>query len=138
MYKIVFFVPREHAEGVKEAMFAAGAGRFENYDRCSWECEGTGQFRPSDQASPFIGRRQVLERLSELRVEMICEDKCVRPAVEALIEAHPYEEPAYEAYRVFALADLPAVDAGEEPPNYGAENSQQWADGGAAENNGGK
>lgn len=121
MYKIVFFVPHEHAEKTKEAVFAAGAGRFENYDRCSWECEGTGQFRPNDEATPFIGTQQVLERVSELRVEIICRDEHIRPAIEALIEAHPYEEPAYEAFRICTLADLPPGSGTPRPDGF--ENS---------------
>lgn len=106
MYKIVFFVPDEHKEPVKDALFAAGAGRFREYDHCSWETAGTGQFRPSDHADPFIGSRGVTERVAEFRVEMICTDKLVRAAVDALVEAHPYEEPAYEVFPVFTRDDL--------------------------------
>ena len=34
---------------------------------------------------------------------MVCEDALAKAAVEALIEAHPYEEPAYD---VVKLAEL--------------------------------
>jgi hypothetical protein len=37
---------------------------------------------------------------------MICGDERVRAAVEALIAAHPYEEPAYEVFPIFQLPDL--------------------------------
>lgn len=100
MYKIVFFVPRSHAEVVKEALFAAGAGRFAGYEHCSFETEGTGQFRPTAGSKPFIGEENRLERVPELRVEMICPDAVLRPAMDALISAHPYEEVACEAYRI--------------------------------------
>jgi len=33
-------------------------------------------------------------------VELVCEDNLVRDALAALKRAHPYEEPAYEIYRL--------------------------------------
>lgn len=107
MYKIAFFVPSTHAEAVKDALFAAGAGRFREYDRASWETAGTGQFRPLSGASPFLGSEGKVERVEELRVEMICVDESVRPALDALVAAHPYEEPAYELSRIWTREDLP-------------------------------
>ncbi len=107
MFKLVFFVPREYAETVKRAVFAVGAGKYEKYDMCSWETEGMGQFRPSSEASPFIGEAGTVERVEELRVEVLCRRESVRPAVAALLESHPYEEPAYEVYEVWQHSDLP-------------------------------
>ncbi|MFW5689507.1 MAG: NGG1p interacting factor NIF3 [Spirochaetota bacterium] len=107
MYKLVVFVPESHTEQVKQAMFAAGAGRFRNYDSCSWQVAGTGQFRPLAGAEPFIGSQGEIERVPELRIEMICEDRSVGAALDALLEAHPYEEPAYEAYPVYTRETLP-------------------------------
>ena len=106
MHKLIFFVPAEHVEAVKAAVFAAGAGRHRNYDSCSWQTAGTGQFRPLAGADPFFGSVGSVETVSELRVETICEDRCVRAAVEALLAAHPYEEPAYELIRVWTADDL--------------------------------
>lgn len=112
MFKLVFFVPPDHAEAVKEAVFRAGGGSYEKYDRCSWQTEGTGQFRPLAGSDPFIGKPGVgrageLERVPEARVEILLPDGAALPAVQALLEAHPYEEPAYEVYRIFQLQDLP-------------------------------
>lgn len=108
MYKLVFFVPEAHAETVKQAVFDAGAGRYRNYDSCSWQTAGSGQFRPLAGADPFVGTVGSVERVAELRVETICTDDDVRAAVEALLAAHPYEEPAYELIRVWTADDLPA------------------------------
>lgn len=107
MYKLVFFCPPDHTEAIKEAVFAAGAGRYNEYDRCAWQMLGAGQFRPSAAASPFIGSADVTERLDEHRVEIVCTDDVVRGAIAALIAAHPYEEPAYEIYRIWQVHDLP-------------------------------
>ncbi|SIQ74394.1 hypothetical protein SAMN05920897_11426 [Alkalispirochaeta americana] len=111
MFKLVFFVPPDHAEAVKEAVFQAGGGSYEKYDRCSWQSQGTGQFRPLSGSNPFIGRAGIgeagqLERLEEFRVEILLPDHVALAAVEALLRAHPYEEPAYEVYRIFQHKDL--------------------------------
>jgi len=55
MYKLVFFVPENHKEAVKQAVFDQGAGRYEGYDCCSWETLGSGQFKPLSGSQPFIG-----------------------------------------------------------------------------------
>jgi len=100
MFKICFFVPETHVEVTKSAMFEAGAGRIGDYDSCAWQTLGAGQFRPLPGSDPFLGERGQLERVSEYKVEMVCEDGCVLAAVNALKQAHPYEEPAYEVFRL--------------------------------------
>ena len=100
MYKLVFYVPKEHAERVKDAVFAAGAGRIGNYDRCCWSVDGVGQFRPLDGSSPFIGGEGEVERVPETKVEMVCDGDSLRGVIEALLEAHPYETPAYQYWKV--------------------------------------
>lgn len=106
MFKLVFFIPEQHAEAVKSAVFATGAGQLGEYADCSWQTLGTGQFQPLDGSTPFIGRRGHIERVPELRIEILCRDEVVKPAIEALLEAHPYEEPAYEVYRVWQIDNL--------------------------------
>ncbi|MFI5391193.1 MAG: NGG1p interacting factor NIF3 [Bacteriovoracales bacterium] len=96
MFKIVVFIPKDNCEEVKEAMFLAGAGRFKNYDSCSFEIEGTGQFRPLKNSNPFLGKINSLERVTEMRVEMICSNECIKDVISAMKSAHPYEEVAFD------------------------------------------
>lgn len=104
MYKLVFYVPVEHVEAVKGAVFAAGAGRIGHYEHCCWQVRGTGQFRPLEGSSPFLGKRGEITGVEEFRVELVCADDLIAGAVSALLAAHPYEEPAYD---VWQLADIP-------------------------------
>ena len=106
MFKLIVFVPCAHAPRVMDALFAAGAGRQGSYDRCAWSTEGVGQFRPSTGSTPYIGTIGAVERVRETRIEMLCADEHVIAAVDALLAAHPYEEPAYEAIRVLQRTDL--------------------------------
>ncbi|WP_323135119.1 NGG1p interacting factor NIF3 [Methylophaga sp. OBS4] len=106
LLKLVFFVPESHKEVVKQAIFAAGAGRYEGYDCCSWETQGQGQFRPLTGSQPFIGEQDKVEIVPEFRVETICPESQIKTILEALIAAHPYETPAYEVWSVKTLDDF--------------------------------
>lgn len=100
MYKLAFFVPVSDAEIVKEAVFASGAGRIGDYEACCFQTKGVGQFRPLDGADPHIGKVGELEQVEELKVELVCRDDLIRDAIAALKAAHPYEEPAYEVWKL--------------------------------------
>ena len=100
MYKLAFFVPLEQAEAVKEAVFTTGAGRIGDYEACCFETRGTGQFRPLTGATPHIGQVDKLEQVAEVKVELVCADEHIRAAVQALRSAHPYEEPAFDVWRL--------------------------------------
>ncbi|CAN0604364.1 unnamed protein product, partial [Ectocarpus sp. 12 AP-2014] len=74
MYKICYFVPESHLEETKSALFGAGAGRIGDYDCCAWQSLGQGQFRPLAGSQPFIGQQGQVEKVSEYKVELVCED----------------------------------------------------------------
>ena len=102
-YKLIFFVPASDAETWKEAVFSTGAGSFPGgqYTKACFQTSGMGQFLPGDGANPVIGATGELERVEEIRVEVLCVGGSVmKQAVEALVKVHPYEEPAYEVYRM--------------------------------------
>jgi len=103
MYKLCVFIPESQVEAVKLAMFEAGAGRIGDYDRCSWQTLGEGQFRPLDGSNPYIGQQGKVEKLIEYKVEMVCENDRIKAVIAAMKSAHPYEEPAYD---VWQLADV--------------------------------
>jgi hypothetical protein len=96
--KLVVFVPREALDNVREALFAAGAGRIGAYERCSWYTAGTGTFLAEEGASPTVGERGREERVAELRLETVVPEERQDEVVAALREAHPYEEPAFDLY----------------------------------------
>jgi len=100
MYKICVFIPHSHIEQVKSAMFNIGAGRIGNYDSCSWQTLGTGQFRPLNNSNPYIGETDKLESVEEYKVEMVCADNLIKKVIEAMKLAHPYEEPAYDVWQL--------------------------------------
>ena len=91
-------------------MFEAGAGKIGDYDRCSWQILGSGQFRPLADSQPFIGSAGGgVETVEEYKVEMVCETNKAEAAIAALRRAHPYEEPAFDLIRLIDPTSLPAV-----------------------------
>ena len=109
LYQLCFYVPESHADVVKDALFAAGAGRIGNYDCCAWQTRGEGQFRPLPGSNAFIGQTLELERVPEMKVELVCDSRCLGAALDALREAHPYETPAF-AYWPVNDATFPRSD----------------------------
>lgn len=96
--KIAVFVPENHVDRVSEAMSARGAGVIGKYEHCSFRLEGTGTFRGGAGAQPFAGRVGQLERVREIRLEMIAPTWKVNDVVQAMKTVHPYEEVAYDVY----------------------------------------
>ena len=98
--KIVTFIPEADADKVRGALASAGAGIIGAYKVCSFASPGTGTFLASESSNPTIGQRGELERVVELRLEMVCSKAALSLALETLRRFHPYEEPAIDAYEL--------------------------------------
>ncbi|MDR3367515.1 MAG: Nif3-like dinuclear metal center hexameric protein [Prevotellaceae bacterium] len=98
LVKIAVYAPSAHAEAVRQAMFAAGAGCIGQYGSCSFSAQGTGTFLAGALATPFAGKRGELHREPEEKVEVIAHESQVSGAVAAMRAVHPYEEVAYDLY----------------------------------------
>lgn len=96
--KLVVFIPEDHAQPVREAIFKAGAGHIGNYDSCSFNTPGNGTFRALEGADPFVGNIDELHFEKELRVEFIYPYFREGEILAAMFSAHPYEEVAYDVY----------------------------------------
>ena len=96
--KLVVFVPPEALDAVRDAVFAAGAGRIGDYERCSWYVEGIGTFRGLPGTAPAVGEAGRDERVAELRLETVFPEERQADVIAALRRAHPYEEPAFDVY----------------------------------------
>lgn len=96
--KIVVFVPESDLSSVSNAMFKAGAGHIGEYSECSFRIQGTGTFHGSESTNPTIGTKGQREEVAEQRLELICPERRVDAVLKAMIQAHSYEEPAYDVY----------------------------------------
>ena len=100
MYKLCVYIPEQSLESVKAAMFNAGAGRIGAYEQCCWQSSGKGQFMPVAGSNPSLGSMNQLEQLIEYTVELVCETDKLEKVIAALKQSHPYEEPAFQYWRV--------------------------------------
>jgi dinuclear metal center YbgI/SA1388 family protein len=109
LVKLATFVPLTHLEAVRTALAAAGAGQIGHYDACAFASTGTGYFRATAAANPFVGTPGGgVERVDEARLEVQVARWHLPAVVAALRASHPYEEVAYDVYPV----QQPAPQAG--------------------------
>lgn len=94
--KLHTFVPKAELNRVRAAIFAAGAGHIGNYSECSFTAEGIGTFKGNESTNPFAGEPGKLQEEQEIRLEVIFPRWIESAVVNALKEAHPYEEVAYD------------------------------------------
>jgi len=97
-YKIVIYVPLDHADALRAAMGDAGAGKIGNYTHCTFSVKGTGRFKPEAGANPTIGEVGKLEAVEEERIETVCAEEKLKDVLSAIKNVHPYEEPATDIY----------------------------------------
>jgi dinuclear metal center YbgI/SA1388 family protein len=110
LLKLVTYIPEEHLEKVRKAVFEAGAGVIGKYDQCSYSSAGTGTFRGGSDSNPFVGQKGKLHYEKELRFETILLSHLKDNVVRALITSHPYEEVAYDLFPL--VNDFPSAGMG--------------------------
>lgn len=96
--KISVFVPINFADKVAEAMHNAGAGKSGEYSDCSFRSSGTGYFKGSEKSNPSFGVKGKLEKVDEVKIEVLVNSFDVSKVLAAMKQAHPYEEVAYDVY----------------------------------------
>jgi dinuclear metal center YbgI/SA1388 family protein len=101
--KLVTYVPQEHFEKVRDALYEIGCGHIGNYDSCGFATPGLGNFRPMKSANPYIGNIGEHQTVEEVRLETLVVSGMEAVAIDALKSAHPYEEVAYDFYPVEQL-----------------------------------
>ena len=99
-YKFVIFVPRDSQDKVRKAICSRGGGEFKNYSCCTFNTVGKGTFLPGEDAEPYIGEKGNLNIVDEIRMECIVGEDDLEVMVESAVEAHPYEEVAYDIYKI--------------------------------------
>jgi len=96
--KLVVFTPLTHEEKVRQAIFEGGAGVVGKYDSCSFNTKGEGTFRGGEDSNPFSGEKEVHNKEAEVRIETIFPEHLKGSVISAMLQAHPYEEVAYDIY----------------------------------------
>ena len=94
--KLFTFVPVAFAEKIRTAIFDAGAGHIGNYSECSFGVDGIGTYKAEEGAVPFTGKIGSLHTEQETKLEIVFPAHLEKNIIKALVNAHPYEEVAYD------------------------------------------
>lgn len=94
--KIVVMVPRDCADNLRALMCASGAGMIGNYTDCSVSTKVIGTFKPNMKANPTIGKKEKLEKVKEIKLEIICNVEKVKEVLKIIKKNHPYETPGID------------------------------------------
>lgn len=102
-YKLNVFVPKHSTRSLANALFEVGAGQVGNYNDVYYRTQGFGHFTPGADADPSEGSIGQPEKVSEERIEVLVPEEKVNRVIKALIQAHPYEEPVYDLYKLESM-----------------------------------
>ena len=100
LLKLVVFVPESHSEKVSQALFRSGAGNIGNYKNCIFSSTGEGSFLPTSGSNPYKGKEGRLEKVKEEKLEVIFPDYLLSNIIQSMNSAHPYEEVAYDIFKL--------------------------------------
>lgn len=121
-YKFVVFVPKEAEEKIRKVICQHGGGKWQNYSCCTFNIEGKGTFIPQEGSEPYIGEPGCVNYVDEVRIECIVNKGNLSNLIDATIKAHPYEEVAYDVYKIenkFKDAGIGRLGKLKEPESFG-------------------
>lgn len=107
-YKFIVYVPETHKEKIIEAINKGGGGHIGNYSHCTFRTSGIGTFKPEEGSNPFLGKKDKMEKVEEIKIETIVERKDIPNLLNKVQQAHPYEEVVYDLFPL----EIPLANVG--------------------------
>ncbi|WP_299552741.1 Nif3-like dinuclear metal center hexameric protein [Seonamhaeicola sp.] len=98
--KLTTYVPKNEAESLRNALFEAGAGHIGNYSNCSFNTDGVGTYQGNEDSNPTLGKKGKTHQEAETQVSVIFPKHVESKVIKALMDAHSYEEVAYEVVTI--------------------------------------
>ncbi|HJX01694.1 MAG TPA: Nif3-like dinuclear metal center hexameric protein, partial [Candidatus Humimicrobiaceae bacterium] len=120
-YKFVVFVPEEAAGKIRDVICKYGGGKWQNYSCCTFNIEGKGTFIPHEGSKPYTGKVGKMNFVDEIRIECIVNEMDLGKLVDSVVKAHPYEEVAYDVYKIdnkFKAAGLGRLGEFKKPQTF--------------------
>lgn len=106
IFKFTVYVPIQYADKISQAIFEAGAGKIGKYTETSFHIAGKGTFKPMEGTHPFIGEIGKREVVQEIKIETVVAERDLESVIQAMKNAHPYEEPAYDIYELLTKSSF--------------------------------
>lgn len=117
-YKLVVFAPEGAVQPLIDQLSKVGCGIIGDYNRCAFLSEGHGTFLAGETTNPTVGRKGIPETVRETRLEMLCPAHVKSAAIRTLIQAHPYEEPAFDLIPLDPISGPKLGRIGQLPSRY--------------------
>lgn len=95
-YKVQIYVPDKDVDMMKAAFVKHHLTQIGEYSEVFFQSQGKGQFKPSENANPHIGKSNTIETVYETKLEFKVEEKDKLLAQQLIYENHPYEEPVFD------------------------------------------
>ncbi len=96
--RLITFAPVDKADEVRKGIFESGAGHIGKYSECSFNTEGIGTFKAEEGTNPYVGQVGEQHHEKETKIEIVYPFYLEDQIVKALVNAHPYEEVAYDIF----------------------------------------
>lgn len=103
--KLVTYIPEKDFKEVRDSLYEKGAGKFKNYSHSGFYQLGEGNFKPLETADPYLGEKDKVNEVKEVRFETIVSENNLNKVIKELLNKHPYEEPAWDLYKMENLKD---------------------------------
>ena len=104
--KIIVMVPSENTQELRNAICSEGAGIIGNYSYCTTSTKSVGTFKPSKNANPYIGEKEMLQFVDEEKLEVVCNINIAKRVLNKIREVHPYEQPGIDIIPLIDEEDL--------------------------------
>lgn len=91
--KLEIFIPQTHLSVLQAALQSVDAGHIGKYDSCLSYSPVMSTWRPLPGSAPYLGTENELSEEPELKVEVCCKAEHLKKTMQAIRQAHPYEEP---------------------------------------------
>ncbi len=98
--KLIVYTPLDFCQIIKDSINSLNTDIYDNYDYCFFETEGNGFFRPQEKANPYLGTRNQISQIPEVKIETIILKRNLAKIIKKIKEVHPYEEVAYDIFEL--------------------------------------
>lgn len=96
--KFEIYIPKEYFNELMDSLNLIDALKIGNYDSCIGYSEYIGHFRSLEESNPFVGEKNKLTRVNEIKVEFKCKKNLMEQCLSIIKTVHPYEEPVINIF----------------------------------------
>ncbi len=106
IFKIAVYIPEGFVEELTERVNVSMAPIYPGYDMAFSMIKVTGMWRPLEGSRPFLGNKNELSVVEEIKVEFAVREDDLKKVIETIVSVHPYEEPGIDVIPMYPWKDI--------------------------------